>query len=261
MRPSERLLAVLRSAAAASAAALLAGCIVLPPEARNLVSDVNSIKNNLAQVGTALSDLRREASSGQTSLVESDASHFRRLHSDSTDILSRLDEIERRLLSLETSFDDYAHNAAGANRSEPLARPRSTTVTTGGVVLSGAELLSLASQSFDRVEYDKAADLYNDILSRFGGSELADDAQLGLGKCLQFTENYPEALTAYLTIPNSYPGSPLASEARFRAASCARNMGDKRRALALLDEIVLKDPSYADMAIVRRDIRELSVQP
>lgn len=240
--------------------AALTGCIILPPEARNLVSDVSAIKSDVEQVDIRLNDIRREISTDLTAFREDERTRFRQVHDGNKSILAKIDALERELRDLRAIIEERPVGGATPNASA-APNPLSSIVTTGGIVLSADELLSQAGRRLDRAEYGEAADIFQLIATQFADSDVADDAQLGLAKCLEYTNQMREALAAYSALPTAFPGSELVSEAKFRGALCARNLGDTPRALQLLNEIVLQDPGYRDMALVKREMQQITGAP
>ncbi|MBP7568682.1 MAG: outer membrane protein assembly factor BamD [Acidobacteria bacterium] len=67
---------------------------------------------------------------------------------------------------------------------------------------------------------ERAIPLFEKIIANAPGSEKAARAQLLVGRAHELGKTYEDAIAAYLTTLNRYPGSAMAEEAGFHAAKC-----------------------------------------
>ncbi len=74
-------------------------------------------------------------------------------------------------------------------------------------------LFERAQQYIETGEYDKAREIYLDVLDRSGTQNWADDAVLLLAKSYEMEGNYEESQKYYEMLISNYPESDLASEA------------------------------------------------
>lgn len=80
-------------------------------------------------------------------------------------------------------------------------------------------LFERARQFLEQGDYDKAREIYLDVLDRAGDGEWADDAELLLAKSYEVEGNYQEAEKRYESFITQNPASPLLAEAQIGLGS------------------------------------------
>jgi TolA-binding protein len=153
------------------------------------------------------------------------------LRAENFQLRKDLTESRVRLEMLREEADPAAASAAGPTAAPrqaaaPVARPRAgdavsqviysepiTAVpsTAGGSERAGSAasgpgpLMDLARQRLDAKDPEGALTLFRQIVGRYPGDPLADDAQFGSGECY-FTEGrYEEAIAEYRKVVNAFP--------------------------------------------------------
>ena len=74
---------------------------------------------------------------------------------------------------------------------------------------------------------DKAIEIYQHVVDHAPYGEYGDRSQLRLGECYIRQQRYEEANRAFQRVVDEYPTSPLAEEAKFKVAFCARQLSLK----------------------------------
>jgi outer membrane assembly lipoprotein YfiO len=74
---------------------------------------------------------------------------------------------------------------------------------------------------------DKAIEIYELVVQHAPYGAYGDKAQLRLGQCFLRQRRYEEAQRAFQQVVDDYPHSPLAEEAKFHVAFCARQLSLK----------------------------------
>jgi TolA-binding protein len=247
---NHRFQTLLLMCAAVAACLGASGCVILPAEGRTLVSDVHRTRLDVERLHQLLMDSHERLAQWQDSFRQAEGLHFTQTRDRLVEMELRLTEIESRLARVQSALSEQTRQTSEQS-------PRATVVTTGGIVLSGAEAMRSADEMLVKGRFTEAESRYRDVLARFPRADFAEQAQFGLAESLESQDRASDAIEAYLALPDRYPGGSLAPQARFRAALCARRLGDNDQALKLLEEVVHKHPTYEGLARVQAVIQEL----
>jgi len=98
---------------------------------------------------------------------------------------------------------------------------------------------------------------FEQFLSLFPKSALADDAQYYIGECLYALGKYSDAQKAYLKVKQNYPESELVPSALYSAGICAMKMDDINGARRFFTEIVENYPTAEEAAPAREKLKML----
>ena len=232
-------------------ALVLSGC--LPLDQATLARDIEQTRSDVSDIRVGLGSHDKRVSSWEDSFTEQDKAQFGQLRDRLADLDDRLDQMQADLAAIRQALEAGPAQATvkPAARVAPAASPRSTAVTSAGATLSAGDMLRSAAEQFEKNKYAEAIATYQQIIATFSDSDLADDAQYGIGVVYENMKDYRKALEAYLVVPAKYPGGDQAPQARFRAAVCAQALGNKEQAILLLNEIILKNPTFESMPQVK----------
>jgi tetratricopeptide (TPR) repeat protein len=100
-------------------------------------------------------------------------------------------------------------------------------------------------------QYDQAVNFYAQVVAGTA-TELGAKAQLQIGLCRLEQKRYPEASTAFLTVPFTYDYPELSAAALVEAARTFTEMKDKAQAEKLLQRVI-KDHAQSTWADVARE--------
>lgn len=110
-----------------------------------------------------------------------------------------------------------------------------------------------ALQKLARLEYVKAAQIFERLQERFPGHELAGKAGLRAGQIYMRAEEYRSALKALQAIVNNeaYDGATLRAEAMYWSGRCYESLGQQLQAYALFKRITYDFPESKWSAYAR----------
>jgi TolA-binding protein len=106
----------------------------------------------------------------------------------------------------------------------------------------------LACVAFDQKQYAQAADLWKQLVDRFGSHALADDAAFRRGVALKEAGKPDEAATALQAYADGHPQSANAPRARQLAAASLSAQGKNDQATAILASLAMS-PKAADTVL------------
>lgn len=96
-------------------------------------------------------------------------------------------------------------------------------------------------------EYEKAADLFQQLATRFPDHSLADNALYWLAECHYARRDYRQAITAFEEVPKRYPQGGKVPDAMLKNAFSRIQIGDKENAREILRQLIREYP-FTDAA-------------
>lgn len=185
------------------------------------------------------------------------------------DLSQRIEASQNEVRELRGQLEELQHNV---NRTQDQLREQYADVdrrvaaleSGGGAGLanpgSGASGALPIPQGGDRANYQAAFDLlkdgkyaeatsaFNQFLSTFPDSALADNAWYWLGESHYVTRQYGEALKSFRTVVDKYPASRKMPDALLKIGYCNYELKNWAEARAALNQVVQQ---YADTTAAR----------
>ncbi len=186
-------------------------------------------------------------------------------------VFNQFDEARCRFKDIITRYpkDEVAQYAANLTIETYLATKDWANVTAAtadllkagnGVVQKGSELektlvkfhlagiFKLAQQEMDAAHYDRAAELFIELVQNDPKNEFADKALNNAAVCYENVRRFDSALRTYERIIAEYPASVLADQALFRVASDAEQSYDFDKAVSRYLLLVDRYPNSKNRA-------------
>jgi len=117
-------------------------------------------------------------------------------------------------------------------------------------------LLALADEHFNQASYNKAIEIYKNVLDGPGSSLYQQLANIGIAYSLEGKKDYKNAINAYkstLQYPNEYPLFDI----YFGLARCYELNGERNEALLTMREMQNKFPSHSKIDVIKSKIKAL----
>lgn len=124
-----------------------------------------------------------------------------------------------RILSLAIMAAVIAITVAGCGGTEkeidPVVREDTRGLTDhAGILLEKARAMAAAG------DFDRALELYEELVDDYPDSYLAPEALFWIGSRMEETGNYADAINRYEDLVDEYPDSDFSPEALFRIGNC-----------------------------------------
>ncbi len=128
--------------------------------------------------------------------------------------------------------------------SQPQQQSDSTDTSSSEpeVTINPKQLFETAALDYNKGKFELSKMEFEQFLSLFPQSALADDAQYSIAECLFALGKYEEAKTQYLKVRERFSSSTLVPDALFKASLSSLKMDDANSAKKLLQEIIEKYP-------------------
>jgi len=243
----------------AAAIGLVAGCA---PQMDRIEVSVQENRDELSRLQTENMKLLQEVQAlGQLLRMDRDAGD-----ESSAMRLAKLSQVATRLDQLLQKLDDNAEYMRNLSaRVDLLATrqgiptlgeykpPAATSVGTETLPEEGRSIFEMAELDRNRGNIALAQSGFVEFLSKYGNSELSDDALFWLGD-LSYGEGDDSAALGYFEdMLERFPASEKAPAALYKARSCLLNLGRQDEAWTMGGTLIDRYPDSAEAALLQAD--------
>jgi len=248
--------------AAAVVAGLLSGCA---PQLDRIEVSVQENRDQIARMQTENKRMLQEVQAlGQLLRMDRDAGD-----ESSAMRLAKLSQVSTRLDQLMQKLDDNAEYMRDLSaRVDLLATrqglptlgeykpPAATSVGVETLPEEGRSIFEMAELDRNRGNIDLARSGFEEFLSKYGKSELSDDAIYWLGDLSYGQGDDAAALEYFQDLLARFPASERAPAALYKGRACLLNLGRPAEAEAMGALLVERYPDAAEAALLKADSEE-----
>lgn len=244
---------------------LIAGCATRS-EVLTFKEETHYIRARLDTLNLEMQNLRMQADGlqiRQDRLVEemvtqSDLRQFKSY------LGSRMDDDAAQMQMLSAQINDLSQRLTGvAQRVDEMkykpAAPSETdsTAATEEVSPEPRLLYDQAYLDLSRGNYELAKSGFEEYLSRFPDTELADNALYWLGETDYVQHNYEEALERFQGVVKKYPKGNKVPAALFKIGLCQIQLRNLPQAKTTLESLIQRFPNTPEAAQAKARLQEL----
>jgi len=205
----------------------------------SLRTQVDTLSARDAVAWQTLSDTRRELDSQRDVLLSTRATSTSSAR-EVSEALARIDGmLEDVMAKLRISNDRAAPSAPSTAPPAAVAGPGANT------------LYDQATQDLTMGRYAMALQGYRDLLVRHGASDLADNAQYGVGECLFAQAAFDSAATEYAKVDLQWPRSDRVPASLYKLALSQERLGRAAESRKTLEELVKRFPTANEAQLAR----------
>ena len=200
-----------------------------------------------------LADMRRDIAD-QRDLMLSAQARQSSTQQELTDLMSRLDG---RLEEVTSRFTKVAErSSAGSSRPAiPAAAGTATTLgagaDAGGTAASPSQMFDIATRDLTEGRYPLALKGYRDFLSRYPDTELADNAQYGVGECFFAQAAFDSAAVEYAKVSQRWPKGDRAPASLYKLALSQERLGRTAESRKTFEDLVQRFPTSSEAGLAR----------
>lgn len=200
-----------------------------------VVVDTLKVQNEAGYV--ALSQARREIAEQKDILLSTRAtagSTTQQMYEQMEQLNARLDEVLKRFTQI-------------SSRQPP-------PTTTGGPAPAATDpnqLYDQASQDLIQGRYSLALQGFREFVARAPSSELADNAQYGVGECFFAQSKFDSASTEYAQVESRFPTGDKVPSSLWKRALCEEKLGHEDASKKALQELVKRYPQAGEAQLAR----------
>jgi tol-pal system protein YbgF len=234
----------------------ITGCSTTPPEEDPVHIKLNDLDTRLTRIERVVSNQSLLELSNQ---VESLRNDVRAMHND-VDVLSHSLEAARK-----QQHDLYADLDARLKAIE--ARGGGTGAGSAGA--AGGDSQSADGDkgayqaAFDLLkagQYDRAIAGFQDFLTKYPNSALADNAQYWLGEAYYVNKQYQESLAAFQRVADKFPGSRKLPDALLKIGYCDYELKEYSAARGALEQVAAKFPDQPAARLAQQRLEKMAAE-
>ena len=277
-------------AVALASLSLAAGGCVSSSDIQTLSSQINDVQHQILQLEKQMST-RQEVASLERSLGEQMEGV---LHSEA-DMQVRLDSLSSQIEQLQAKLEDTNYRLAQlsqqiastnqelrAFRTQPRMFDRGAGEGEGAVDGGSAdgdggaerdaadagapaiqaepqELYQRAYDDYLRGNYDLAVEEFDEYLSSFPNTDLADNATYWIGECYYRQGKYRQAIDQFDKVLRRYPRSDKVPGALLKKGYAYLELGERSQGIVQLQYVIREHPSSDEANIARDRLKAIGV--
>jgi len=209
----------------------------------SLRTQVDTLSVRDAVAWQTLSDTRRELDSQRDLLLSTRATSTSSAR-EVSEALARIDGM------LEDVMAKLRISSERAAPSAPIGVPPATTPATP-VGPTATTLYDQATQDLTMGRYAMALTGYRDLLARHATSDLADNAQYGVGECFFAQAAFDSAAVEYAKVDLQWPRSDRVPASLYKLALSQERLGRTAESRKTLEELVKRHPTANEAQLAR----------
>jgi tol-pal system protein YbgF len=260
-------------------ALLATGCVT--------TQDIQGLGAQISDVQRQVLQLQKQAPSKQevSSLEASVARQMESLIKTEADMQVKMQEVSAQIDALQAKLEDtnyrigqLSNQMASANQEIRSMRPATPpppadagvgappggaapppgAAPGGGTVTSDPQTLyNAAYNDYLKGNYDLAIRGFQEYLSTFPATDLADNATYWIGECYYRQKRYRQAIERYDAVLNRYPRSDKLASALLKKGYAHLELGERSQGVLQLQSVVRQYPTSDEANLARQRLKEL----
>jgi len=195
-----------------------------------------------------LADTRRDITQQRDMLLSTRASSG----SSMQELLDQMSRLEGKLDEVGSRFTRTSERSSPGSSPPTVAVPGTGgTVAPPGAVADPAQLFDLSTRDLTEGRYGLALTGYRDFLRRFPTSDLADNAQYGVGECFFAQAAFDSAAVEYAKVGEQWPKGDRAAAALYKLALSQDRLGRTSESRKTMEELIRRFPSSSEAGLAR----------
>lgn len=216
------------------------------------------IEQQITEIQDAVVQLREGEASREADYLE--------LRAEMENQLRQLDTLIRRMDVRSVEQEDLLREVIAAldllarQGPRPVAADDSTRAelpaASGGS--AGKDVYDAAWADYTRGDYSLARDGFEEVIDRFGRSELADDAEYWVAETWYAERDYERARDGFDRVIRRYPDSDVMASAQLKLAYSLLETGEPERAISVLRTLQESFPASDEALIAGHKLASLT---
>ena len=241
-------------------------------------SDIDLLHREITDVTRQVDTLARQTSGKEDlrALSQRLAEQNAQVLKSNADIQLRLEDLSEQIESLRASLDatgqrlEALSNELAAARERLVAAAPATQTGTVPAAAPGAapgpaspeptQLYSSAYEDYLRGNFDLAVQGFREYLTRYPGTELADNAFYWIGECQYSKREFQPAIDSFTELLNTYKTSDKAAAALLKKGLAYLELNDRAQAVINLQYVLYEHPGTKEAELARNRLVSLGIK-
>lgn len=239
-----------------ASASLTPGCystqlVLLRSGLDSLRAQVDTMQVRDAVAYRVLADTRVDLQQQRDLILSSRAS----TGSTTAELFDQMSALQGRLDEVLHRFTTVSERAAASGASAVPALPGTVTApVVAAPVAAGPDPVQAydnATRDLTEGRYGMALQGYRDFLRRFALSEMADNAQYGVGECFFAQAVFDSAALEYAHVGEQWPKGDRAAASLYKLALCQERLGRAAESRRSLEDLVKRFPGSSEAGLAK----------
>ncbi len=218
------------------------------------IADMQAQNRRVQQeVGSLADMLRLEMNAGD----ETNAQRFAKLNQVSNQLdqlMQKLDDNAAYMRDLSARVDLLATRAGVPTLGEYKAPEAGSRAGLAALPEEGRSIFDAAMLDRSRGNVEPAREGFQEFLTRYGRSELADDARYWLGDLAYGQGDFAAAATEFSQLLSDFPQTDKAPAALLKRGYCLRELGKTDEATAVFNDLISRYPDSNEAGLAKDEI-------
>lgn len=257
---------------------LMVGAVVVTaPGCAKQLTRIETRTDEIATVQAQMATRQRELTAAIARLDERDAQREAELVERRAELEAQLDALDRVVRQLDARGQEQeqllreiraALDVLGRQRAVGTATPSTSSDETSADDANASDTADLQSPGQDVFDaafgdytsgrYGLAREGFDEILARFGSSELADDAHYWVAETWYAEGDYEQARAAFELTLEAHPNSEVVAPSLLKLAFCMVELGRPEAARDVLERLLREHPDSDEALIGEHRLTTLS---
>jgi tol-pal system protein YbgF len=163
------------------------------------------------------------------------------------------DALHRKLDELSARFEVMR------KQLEKCLGPGAKTGTTPPPQTDGRALYNAAHNDYLKGSYDEALRQFQNYVTTFPSSDLADNAHYWIGETYYRQQRFRQAIEKFAAITRDYPRSDRVAAALLKRSYSHLELGERSQGVLHLQTLVRRYPTTDEAILARQRLRELGI--
>lgn len=217
--------------------------------------DVVQVKENSDEALRLAQEAKLDVEMVNTKLTEMDNKLMLLGEEVASVSIAKIEELENRMALLIEAIKDL-----NAQIEEIKLRPRARTTkaepATFAVTSPEYATYQTALRTYNARNYDKAREMFVDIMKQYPRGKYLDNCQYWIGECYYAEGKYGEAIAAFQKV-REYPNSSKSDDALFKIGKAYLAMGQTGQAKLEWNKFIVKHPNSEYVQRAKKYMAEL----
>lgn len=217
--------------------------------------DTLTVRDSIAY--RVIADTRTELQSQRDLILSTRASSgstLSELFDQISALQGKLDEVLHRFTTIAERSSGGSAAGPGPAAVPPAGGATPVTPVNPPAMNSGgdpAQAYDLATRDLTEGRYGMALTGYREFLTRFASSELADNAQYGVGECFFAQAVFDSAAGEYARVGEKWPKGDRVAAALYKLALCQERLGRAAESRKSFEDLVKRFPSSSEAGLAK----------
>jgi len=236
---------------------LLSSCIMLPRQTATLHEDVYQTKLGVESLGKKLNSYNENMNQSLKTLSEENSISAKTTNKNLADLNERVLKIEENVRNLQAKIDELVFYIS---KESPQITPSDEGVSVTPTASTQASLQTDMLQGkkfFNQGEYQKAIDVFNNILTRNPSTDIAAEAYYHIGQSYFYLNDFDNAIKNFTQILTNYPEEGLVPYSMLRIGDCYLKLNNVEEAKKRYQEVLNKYPDFKEAELIKAKLEEI----